>query len=136
MGRGEAGFTLMEVLVAIAIMGVSLVLIFSLFSQGLTALHIDEAYSTAVILAKSKMDEVDLLEELADGDEEGRYPGGYRWRREVAETPGPHERPRERRTRLYHIRVTVSWKDGPRRRRVALETLRIGIPPKVRRVGL
>lgn len=136
MRGGDAGFTLMEVLVAISILGMSLVLIFSIFSQGLMALHVDRAYSKAVILAKSKMNEVDLLEELVEGEEEGEYTDGYRWSRKVVDTSQQRETLRERKTRLFHIKVIVSWENGPRRRRVALETLRLGFLPDQRRVGL
>ena len=136
MSRGEAGFTLMEVLVAITILGMSLILIFAIFSQGLTALHVDRAYSTAVILAKSKMDEVDLLEELAEGEEGGSSPGGYGWSREITETLGQPEGLDERLTRLFRVRVVVSWPEGSRQRRVTLETLRLWSRPEQQRVGL
>jgi general secretion pathway protein I len=136
MHRGDAGFTLMEVLVAITILGMSLVLIFATFSQGLTALNVDRAYSKGVILAKSKMDEVDLLEELAEGREEGLSGGGYRWLREITENQESLEEPDERLTRLLRVRVVVSWSDGPRQRRVALETLRLKVRPPQRRAGL
>lgn len=136
MSRGEAGFTLMEVLVAITILGMSLVLIFATFSQGLTALNVDRAYSTAIILAKSKMGEVDLLEELSEGEEDGLSPGGYRWHREITETLGHLEGNDERRTHLLHVRVVVSWSGGPRQRQVTLETLRLRVSPPQRRVGL
>lgn len=136
MHRGDAGFTIIEVLVAITILGISLILIFATFSQGLTALNVDRAYSTAVILAKSKMGEVDLLEELSGGEEEGLSTGGYLWRREITETLGRPGEEDERRTRLIHVRVVVSWSDGPRQRRVALETLRLRVRPPQRRAGL
>ncbi|MEE8220041.1 MAG: prepilin-type N-terminal cleavage/methylation domain-containing protein [bacterium] len=136
MSRGEAGFTLMEVLVAITILGMSLILIFAILSQSLTALHVDRAYSTAVILAKSKMDEVDLLEELAEGEEGGSSPGGYRWSREITETLGQPEGLDERLTRLFRVRVVVSWPEGSPQRRVTLETLRLWSRPEQRRVGL
>lgn len=136
MRRVEVGFTLVEVLVAISILGMSLVLIFSLFSQGLTVLNVDKAYSTAVILAKSKMDEVDPLEELEEGEEEGMYSEVYSWRRELVERPEPRGVLLERQTVSYHVRVTVSWQEGLRQRRVALETLRTRVRTERGRGGL
>jgi general secretion pathway protein I len=137
MRWNEAGFTLIEVLVAISIMGMSLVIILSLFSQGLRTLQVDQAYTRAIILAKSKMGEVDLIKELEEGEEDGLYPGGFNWRREVVEVPvSRDEEALERRTRLYHIQVVVSWQNGQRRRQVALETLRNTIKPEWRRTRL
>jgi general secretion pathway protein I len=136
MRSREAGFTLIEVLVAISILGMSLVLIFSIFSQGLKAIQIDKAYSTAVILAKSKMDEIDLVETLEAGEEEGTVSGGFQWRRVVAELPEDLETVSERRNRLYNIRVVVSWQKGQKKRQVVLETLRTTIKPEWRRIRL
>lgn len=136
MRSAEAGFTLIEVLVAISILGMSLVLIFSLFSQGLRALQVDQAYSEAVILAKAKMDEADLLSSLEPGAEEGDHPGGFSWGREIVEVDEPSPFALQQRTRKFKVRVEVAWKSGLRERKVALETLRTTLKPEWQRTSL
>ena len=135
MRGDEAGFTLIEVLVAMSILGMSIVLIFSLFSQGLRALQIDQAYSEAVILAKSKLDEADLLSSLEPGVEEGDHSGGLSWSREIQEVADPSPFALERRTRKFRVRVEVAWKSGLSERKVALETLRTTLKPEWQRTS-
>ncbi len=53
----KKGFTLIEIMVALAIMSVSLVVILQLFSGGLRSIKISDDYLRATILARNKMNE-------------------------------------------------------------------------------
>ena len=78
----DAGFTLMEVLVAISIIAISLTAVYRLHSQTLTMANTAGFYTIAPLLAQQKMVEFQLkpMDELTDdsGDFGDRYPE-YRW---------------------------------------------------------
>ncbi len=53
------GFTLIEVIVSLAIMGISIVTILQLFSGGLRSIKVSDDYLRAAILAQNKMNELE-----------------------------------------------------------------------------
>jgi len=77
----EWGFTLLEVMVAIVILGLGLTVVFELFSGGLKSVEISNDYSNAVILANKKMGELSLKEKLDVGKETGDFSeeDNYKW---------------------------------------------------------
>ena len=82
---GESGFTLLEVLVAFAVLAVLVVPILQVFGGGLGTTESARAYTTAALLARSKLAEVGVLEMLSEGETTGSFDvPGYRWRRSVA----------------------------------------------------
>ena len=54
---GQRGFTLLEIMVALAIMAVALVTVMQLFSGALRSAKTSYDYTLAVVGAKEKMDE-------------------------------------------------------------------------------
>ena len=63
---GESGFTLLEVLVAFAVLAVLVVPILQVFGGGLGTTESARAYTTAALLARSKLAEVGVLEMLSE----------------------------------------------------------------------
>jgi len=59
-GRSEEGFTLLEIMVAMAILGIGLVVVIQLFSANLRSGKLSREYTMAVLAAKSCMDELIL----------------------------------------------------------------------------
>src|SRR5512144_1838634 len=83
--NGESGFTLLEVLVAFAVLAVMVVPILQVFGGGLGASESVRAYATAALLARSKLAEVGVLGILAEGETTGTFDApGYRRRRSIA----------------------------------------------------
>ncbi len=80
--RGEAGFTLLEILVAMSIITFALIAIFRLYTQTISMNYLLSFNSTAPFLAQKKMAELTSMpgEELGDnsGDFEEEFPG-YAW---------------------------------------------------------
>jgi len=108
MPRPEStrGFTLLEVLVAVAVLGLGLVSLLGLHVRNIDLIARDQRVTEATMLARGLMAEVDAEPfpslGLTDGDFEDDYPERYpelRWEREVLTTPVPDVR--EVRVRVF-----------------------------------
>lgn len=117
------GFTLLEVVVAMAILSVALVAMMQLSSQGLRLLRVSEDYQGAVRLA-------DRLARTTVPDREGvetGQQGNLRWERRVTAVPVPDELTTGagRQPRLYAVSIAVAW---GARRTLELTSLRAVVP--------
>jgi prepilin-type N-terminal cleavage/methylation domain-containing protein len=90
----SAGFTLLEVLVAVAILGVGLISLLGLHVRNLALLARDQRVTESTLLAQGLMAEVEVGGLASLGSERGtfeeQYPGRYPdlgWEREVLPTP-------------------------------------------------
>jgi len=92
------GFTLLEVLVALAILGLAIVTLMQLSSQGLRLLRLSDDYQQAVLVADRVARATDILREGVVGGGEGRF----LWERRVALVPVAE-------ARLYALSVAVRW---------------------------
>jgi general secretion pathway protein I len=97
----KGGFTLIEVIVAIAILAISLVMVMQLFSGGLKASKTSSNYTRAIIHAKNKMEELSI--EPVQGS--GKFEDGFEWESEVQ----PHEELEHLDLNLMKIKVKVLW---------------------------
>lgn len=122
----QSGFTLLEVMVAMAIMAISLVTIIQLFSSALKAARVSKDYSLAVVEAKKKMDWIVALnsqeefEELEENEEFTATREGYHYekigpneyelpeglRTDVEEESGD---PSDLKYRLYKVGIKITW---------------------------
>lgn len=114
------GFTLLEVLVAFAILSLTVVVAVQGFAQGLRLLKLSGDHQQAALLADQKVREVTLPKE---GRESGTE-GDYAWERVVTPVPAPDlEVPGQApRWHVYTITVNVAW--GEQKRAVSVTTLR------------
>jgi prepilin-type N-terminal cleavage/methylation domain-containing protein len=120
------GFTLIEVVIAIAILGVALAVIFELFSGGLRLGRVSKEYVMAMNYASLKMEELTTKEEVLEGSEEGGFNKEYRWQTFVKkldllpiEEKGIDFKPP---AELMNIKVNVLWKSGAKERLTAIES--------------
>ena len=74
------GFTLIEVLVALAILSLSLAIIFSIFSVGLRGRRAAEDYEQATLLAESKLSSLGVAEPIREGESVGRFDDRFWWK--------------------------------------------------------
>ena len=121
------GFTLMEVVVALAVLGVGLIVIIELFSGGLRVGRISGEYTRAVGYARVKMEDIALAREIKEGMEEGEFDKNYRWRLEVKKVnilPGEQPSDFTLPVELYQIRLQVIWKSGSQERSADLESMK------------
>jgi hypothetical protein len=133
--RGTAaGFLLIEVLVALALVGLIMTAIFTVYGNGRLwhggAGDVDEALS----VADAKLAAVGVAGTLHLGERNGIFAGRFRWRLTVApyedrDRNGAAAEPVAPLFRLFQIKVTVSWYQGRHARHVALATLRLAPAP-------
>ena len=87
--RGRSfGFTLLEVMVALAVMSIVLVSVYRMHSQSLTMNTAAQFYTQAPLLAQSKMAEIEALSADAFPEDSGdfgeEFPG-YGWKASIAD---------------------------------------------------
>lgn len=116
---GTAGFTLLEVLVALAILGLAIVASIQGFAQGLRLLKLAGDHQEAMLIADQKAREVVLPEA---GREEGTE-GAFAWERTTKSVEAPDLTPAGTPVawKVYEIAVRVRWGET---RYVEIATLR------------
>ena len=117
MRRGEAGFTLIEALVALAILGVALAAVLRAYGAGFRSAERAEMQTHALLLAESRLAEAATT--LREPGERRGSDGGYAWR--VSAAPFPIDGVAKP---LLRLEVRVSAPNGSEAR---LTTLRL--PP-------
>ena len=128
-GRKKApGFTLIEVVVAMAILSIGLVIIIELFGGGLRLGRVSEEYTKAAGYARIKIEEISLDKSLAEGVYQGEFDSNYRWQVEVKRVdlipPGKDITYRPS-VALYRVRIDVLWRSGLKDRVASIESYRL-----------
>ena len=119
----QAGFSLIEVIVALAVTGIALGAAFHLFGTAFLGHERAEHTTVALLLAESKLAEVHAIDRLRPGRNTGRTKDGYVWVTEVRNYAGLAGNDRNRLpVRAYELKVTVSW-SGATHSAVTLETM-------------
>ena len=116
----QDGFTLIEVLVAFAILSLTVIVAVQGFAQGLRLLKLSGEHQRAILIADQKAREVVMPKE---GREEGTE-GAFAWQRIIRPVAAPElEGPgRPAKWHVYEINVQVAW--GEQRRSVNVTTMR------------
>lgn len=130
--RSAGGFTLLEVLVALAIAGLALVGLFRAGSGGLFAVDTAARAEEAVQRAQSHLAAIGRDAGLIEGETSGDDGDGYRWRLRVQpltnrQSPAP-DGVSSVTTTLFNVEVAISWPGHTGDRAVVLRTLRLGSP--------
>lgn len=124
--RRARGFSLLEMVVAIAILGLALGALYQAAAGATRNVRIDEKYAYGVELARSLLAANSPVP--AQGvNQSGETEGGFAWR--VATRPINLERTSLAGVSLQEIEVGVSWVDGGKRREVLLASVVEGLRP-------
>lgn len=124
--KKQSGFSLLEMVVAVAILGLALGALYQAVGGATRNVRTDQRYAYAVELARSLVADHSLVP-LEGAGGSGETSGGFRWEYVTQ----PVERPRGSALsggRLQRIRVTVGWSDGSRQRAVELYSVVGGVP--------
>lgn len=130
--RPDAGFTLLEVLVALAIAMPALAM---LYRQGVVSMGVTQtamAYQEAISRAQSHLDALSD-DSLVPGERSGDDGDGFSWRARIAPiaaTAPPRPAPRAssyaRGTSLFAVVIEISWAGANGPRTLTLDTRRLG----------
>lgn len=128
----SAGVSLLEIIVAVSILGICFSALFSGFSAALRATDRVDRYSRAVEFSTAKLNELMADPSLRGGDVlSGVTPSGLHWRAvtEVSDKrPGPSS---DRSIELIHVVLEVSWPERSGTERLVLQTMKLSMPQPV-----
>ena len=119
------GFSLLEVIVALAIMAMGFVTVLQLFSGSIRSVSLSEQYLKGTTLAHSKLGELEV-NNYSVTEYEGIFPDekNYRWQLQVS----PHASPlnsKEKNIQLSEVTLNVLWEDAGKTRDIEFSTLKV-----------
>lgn len=129
-GMRQRGYTLLEIVVAFAVLGLALSLLLGTLSGGVRQVRWSADSARAALHAQSLLDAIGVGEVPPPGRSDGQFEDGrYRWVLDVApyqdpeRLPGPLADPFA--PRLLALQLRVEWGQGGPRERLQLQTLRL-----------
>ena len=123
--KNEHGFSLLEVVVALAIMAGGFLVVLNLFSASVRSVDFSGQYLKGVTLANSKINELELLNfEPYEYSGSFKNEESYRWEVDIA----PYDSPlndSDSGIQLQKVLLKVFWEDRDQTRNVELATLHL-----------
>jgi general secretion pathway protein I len=117
------GFTLLEVMVAVAILGMVLVTLMGVKNRSMQDVMLADHITTATLLAKRKMHEALVTagtRTVMEKEDEGEFPEeefkDYTWKQSISQL-----QPMEN-VKITEVLVAVFWKEGERQEMVELKS--------------
>jgi general secretion pathway protein I len=126
--RAVAGFTLVEVIVAIAILSLTLTILLNVIANSIRQTSQAEKMAEAGSLAESLVARLGTERPIREGLDAGQFANGFRWRLNVQSFGDAADR-QQWPVAAYKVSVEIRWEDGGGERSFALTTLRLA--PKV-----
>ncbi len=121
--NAHKGFTLLEVLVAVAILGIAVTVVIQLFSANLRAIASSKEYIYASGKAEAKMRDILDDGEISETSFAEISDDGYRIDVLIAEVL--HERTENLQVRLLEIDLTVYWTSGAHEKSLTLRSMKV-----------
>ena len=145
MKRDARGFSLLEVLMAFALLTVGLGILVAILGGGLLQVRQAGDATGATLHAQSLLDQVGVLAPIRAGTDGGALDDGrYRWEMEITEIEDPVPPPPSATTgeppleqagrvlgepKLYRIQLDIGWGEDDLARSLRFVTLRARFPP-------
>lgn len=131
--RRQRGYTLIEVIVAFAVLALALTLLLGMLSGAARQVRWSADAGRAALHAQSLLDQTGIGESLQPGRSRGEFEDGrYRWTLDIAPFVDP-SRPdpgtiQPGTPRLLRLVLSVEWGDAGPRQRLRLQSLRLSAP--------
>ena len=130
--RGR-GFTLLEVIIAFAVLALALTLLLGTLSGSAREVRASADAGRAAMHAQSLLDQVGVGEALRPGSRDGQFEEGrYRWSLSIGRYVDPTRRARDTiepgAPQLLLLSLHVEWGEGGPRERLDLQSLRLAQP--------
>ena len=129
------GFTLIEVAIAMAIVGVGVVTVLEIFTAALRTERGASVRARAVVRARDLLERTMTMPDPFPLNESGDFGDGYRWERRVREAKdllegNTRDLDVKGEATLFEIEVAVTWPQAQDREGVyTVRTLRVAQPP-------
>lgn len=136
----QTGFTLIEIIIAFAVLALALTLLLGTLSGSARQVRDSADAGRAALHAQSLLAQTGVGEALQPGTRDGEFDDGkYRWTMQISDYTDPL-RPQQDVLRnpggphLLRLALTVQWGDGGPGRQLSLETLRLATPDMMQSV--
>jgi len=125
--RRSAGYSLIEVLVAMVILALSLTVLLRIFSAGLRNISVADEYTRALLIARTQLDAAGLSSPLAAGSTTGIAAQKFRWTQTVEDyVPFADTTTLDLPLPAFTVTIDVEWPHASSVRHVSLSTIRLG----------
>jgi general secretion pathway protein I len=121
LNRTQQGFTLLEVMVAVAILAMVLVTLMGVQNRSTQDVMLADHITTATLLAKGKMYEALVTagtRTIVEKEDEGEFPEdefkGFTWKQSISQVQLAEN------VMITEVRMAVLWKEGDRQEMVEL----------------
>ena len=134
--QGRSGFTLIEVAIAMAIVGVGVVTVLEIFNAALRTERGAGVRAKAAIQARALLEQTMTEPDPVPMQDSGELPGGYRFERRVREATdllegNGRQLDVKSEITLFEIEISVLWTQTDDREGVyTVRTLRVGPSPQ------
>lgn len=132
MRPSEDGFTLLEVIVALAIATASIAALYQIYAVGWRGVRLASLDRVAIEVAKNELTSAGVETPLAEGTASGVSADGVEWTTEIrpyALPDAPISLNEPARPEAYWVSVKVAWREGPfhPERSLELQTIKLGV---------
>lgn len=129
LSNHQTGFSLLEILVAFAILAMSIGVLLNIFSRGLRTAIVSEEYQQAMSIAEAQMERAGIDVVLSQGALSGVVDGKYTWTLQAS----PYELPKPKNDLVtpplevipFKVQVRVEWQEGDDIKEFTLNSLRL-----------
>ena len=125
------GFTLIETVIALAILGIALTAIIELFSGGLRLARASEEYTKAMSFARMKLEEIISQQNIEEGTDEGEFDDTFHWQmstKKIDLLPVEKDSDFKPPVELFQVKVDILWKSGAKERSATVESYKVNKP--------
>ncbi len=126
--ENKKGFTLLEVLVALALLAIAIIVVIQLFSANLKAIYTSEDYINATIKANAKLREILSDDKISERSWSETTDDGYNIY--VSVYKALKDRTEDLNVELLEIDLTLRWMVGSREKSINLKTMKM-VPRKI-----